>query len=187
MTRPKVYVAAPFFCPAQLEIVEKLETLLAPYFDVFSPRRDGGILKPDAAMASRTEIFEMNYKHIAECDFMVAVIEGNDDRPAKALDDLVNLLGQRALIVSTGVLKDAVDLLKSKLPNYIDVGTVWEMGVAYEAGRPVIAFSPNKQRQINVMLSESVRGFVNEYDLLIPAIQTVLNGGQAGRHEGETQ
>ncbi len=71
------------------------------------------------------------------------------------------------------------------LPNYSDIGTIWEMGVAYELGIPVIAFNPNKGRMMNVMLSESCRGFVNNYEDLPAAIETVVNGGTYGRHTGK--
>lgn len=41
-----------------------------------------------------------------------------------------------------------------------DTGTLWEMGAAYAYGTPLVIYSPNPQRRLNVMLSQSCEGFL---------------------------
>lgn len=173
-------MASPFFSPSQLEVVKRLEQVLDPYAEVYSPRRDGGVLGPNSSHEDRRAMFDLNYQKIAGCHIMVAQIESLDTRP--------QMIATRALGSAGGEFnRPVVEALDKYLPNYTDIGTVWEMGAAYAANVPVIAFSPNPGRQMNLMLSESVRGFTSKYEELIDAIETILNGGQYGRHEGTIQ
>lgn len=43
----------------------------------------------------------------------------------------------------------------------LDTGTVFEMGVAYSLKKPILAFSDNLDRKLNLMLAMSCIGFVN--------------------------
>ena len=42
----------------------------------------------------------------------------------------------------------------------LDTGTIWEMGAAYAFGTPVIAYSLNSSRKLNLMLAQSCEGFL---------------------------
>lgn len=46
----------------------------------------------------------------------------------------------------------------------LDTGTLWEMGAAYAYGRPVIIYSPNPERKLNVMLAQGAQGFLAGWD-----------------------
>ena len=72
----KVYIAAPFFNPQQLETVEKIKLLLDEIgISYFSPKDEcmfeKGVTKPK-------DILEMNVDAIKKCDCMIAVTEGKD-------------------------------------------------------------------------------------------------------------
>jgi len=188
----KVYLAGPFFNDEQRSVIDRLEKTLDSYCKVYSPRRDGGVLAPDSTVESRKNVFEMNYKHIADCDLMIAQVEGLDGRPLGLFKQALQRL--KCLKLTDSDLEEVKEELQklvseqySRLPNYTDIGTVWEMGCAYEIGIPVIAFSPNVQRQVNLMLSESCRGFATKYEDLIPAISKVMSGGEFSPHRGKIQ
>ena len=42
-----------------------------------------------------------------------------------------------------------------------DPGTLWEMGFAFNDGRPILAYSDVPDRGLNIMLEQSCVGFVN--------------------------
>jgi nucleoside 2-deoxyribosyltransferase len=200
MNKPlKVYLAGPFFNEDQRKVIDQLEKTLEPYCELYSPRRDGGVLGPKASKDQRAKIFELNYEKIKSCDIMIAQVEGLDDRPYQIVQKLLRSFNRKIAsgpvqtdaLIGVGVLAEFAGILEKEFtnqsPNYIDIGTVWEMGAAYECGVPVLAFSPNINRQMNVMLTESCRGFVSKYEDIIPAIENIINGGQAGHHEGDVQ
>jgi len=183
MSQIKIYLAGPFFNADQLRVIERLEEVLDPICKLFSPRREGGTIGKDAKRSPQ-QIFEDNYKAIIECDLMVAQIESLDNRPLDIAISSIEKLATGASEINHNLYKqikeDACTVIKeemeAKLPNYSDIGTIWEMGVAYELSKPVIAFSPNKLRKLNVMLLHSCRGFVHDYDKLKEVVVKVLNG-----------
>lgn len=77
----KIYLAAPFFKPEQITLVDRIEKLVEGLgFDLFSPRREGTLLdmsKEERAAKSRS-MFESNVRGIAERDLVLAVIDDSD-------------------------------------------------------------------------------------------------------------
>ena len=77
----KVYIAAPFFNPAQLAIVEDIELQLKFHMiDFFSPRSEGVLvsMSPEEQKANHKRIYESNVRHMDECTHMVACVEYKD-------------------------------------------------------------------------------------------------------------
>ena len=79
----KVYLAAPFFTPEQIAMVENLEAALAAYpiFEVFSPRKIGGVLKdmdPAERKARAQLVFESNVTGVHNADVVLAWVNGYD-------------------------------------------------------------------------------------------------------------
>lgn len=185
------YIAGPFFNPEQKLVIERLEGILEPFCDVFSPRKHGGTIGTEDQKFSPQEIFEVNYNAITSCDFMVAQVEALDVRAIEQTLKGIDGLGYGMTTKYGGIplkdelIPDMIQSIRPRIPNYIDTGTVWEMGVAYEAGKPIIAFSPNPKRTMNVMLACSVRGFCSNYDEIIPAVEKILNGGTYGEFLGK--
>ena len=58
-----------------------------------------------------------------------------------------------------------------------DIGTIWEMGYATSAGKPIISLS-NSNHGLNVMLAESVQAHVLSVDDMMHAIMDPEYKGQ---------
>lgn len=77
-----VYLAAPFFTPEQLELVERIEDTLRQHkkIEVYSPRSDGVLMnmtaEEKAVMAQK--IFNTNCQKIDDADMVLAVVDGRD-------------------------------------------------------------------------------------------------------------
>lgn len=70
-----VYLAAPFFNDKQRELCDFIEAHNAV---IYSPRKDGGVLKPDSSNEERKEIFESNTNAIDSAAWVLAVIDDFD-------------------------------------------------------------------------------------------------------------
>ena len=77
----KVYIAAPFFNPEQLELVESVERRLHNAgISYFSPR-DAGVLKDmtkEKQMQTKKEIYDGNVREMDACSHMIAIVEYKD-------------------------------------------------------------------------------------------------------------
>lgn len=124
----KIYLAAPFFNPQQLETISTVEgicdKLQIPYF---SPRKEC-LCPPDATLVQRQDTFFKNVNHIEIAPVILACI-----------DDF-------------------------------DPGTIWEMGLAFRASKPIIAYTRVPSRGLNLMLAQSCVGFCQG----LPALEKVL-------------
>jgi len=86
----KIYLAAPFFNPVQVALVEKIEDLLAtvyPGVEVFSPRKGKNALEMNGKYLSKglvppeplkTAVFRDNYVNIEDASMVLAVIDDRD-------------------------------------------------------------------------------------------------------------
>ena len=77
----RVYLAAPFFTPEQVRVVERLERAIEDTGNqLYSPRTDGVLSKmslEDRALSKR-KIFDTNCREIAAADMVLAVVDGRD-------------------------------------------------------------------------------------------------------------
>lgn len=78
----KIYLAAPFFTPEQVSVVEGLENLVAEVssIELYSPRKDGVLsaMTPEERRRSKGKIFELNCHHITTSQMVLAVIDHRD-------------------------------------------------------------------------------------------------------------
>lgn len=77
----RVYLAAPFFGPAQVAAVERLEVLLSRFaFDYYSPRKDGVLqdMTPEERRRAARTIFERNCSEINASSLVLALVDGRD-------------------------------------------------------------------------------------------------------------
>jgi nucleoside 2-deoxyribosyltransferase len=79
----KVYLAAPFFTPAQQQTLTAVEESLMTCSNVelYSPRQDGIVLNalPQEERAGKCrEVFETNCARLDWCDAVLAIIDGRD-------------------------------------------------------------------------------------------------------------
>ena len=77
--KEKIYLASPFFNEEQLERVERIRNkLVSEGFDVYSPKDDAGILRPDSTTEQRSKVYESNVIAISTCDLVFAITDGKD-------------------------------------------------------------------------------------------------------------
>jgi nucleoside 2-deoxyribosyltransferase len=82
----KLYLASPFFTPAQIKTVAMLESMLRElsghhYIEFYSPRQDGIVLKdlpPHERAVKAREVYETNIARVEWCDVVLAVIDDRD-------------------------------------------------------------------------------------------------------------
>ena len=78
----KIYIAAPFFNPEQLELVKKIEeVILFSGLMSFSPRLEGKVIKdlPESERENAaTEAFNMNIKGLKDSNTLLLVLDGKD-------------------------------------------------------------------------------------------------------------
>ena len=73
-----MYLASGFFNKRQIELCEFIERQGVDFFEIFSPRNDGFVLKPDASLEERSMIFDSNEMAIKQAAWMLAVIDDFD-------------------------------------------------------------------------------------------------------------
>lgn len=56
-------------------------------------------------------------------------------------------------------------LILANVEGY-DTGTLWEMGAAYAYDTPVVIYSPNPDRKLNVMLAQGSKGFLAGWEAI---------------------
>lgn len=72
-----VYLAAPFFNDEQRDLCTYIEGLNQEW-PIYSPRSDGGVLKPDSTDSERGNVFESNTNGIYAAQWMLAVVDNFD-------------------------------------------------------------------------------------------------------------
>lgn len=112
----RVYIAAPFFTPMEIGVVQTIENMLDEFgIPYFSPRKDGGNDSRQGSVRENAKaIFEANIEALQACNKVLAVL---DRFPA---DNQEVWLCERdvhdILLPVRGPLKQP------------DIGTVWELG-----------------------------------------------------------
>jgi nucleoside deoxyribosyltransferase len=159
----RIYLAGPFFNAAQVELIKTIEDTLESYnIPHFSPRKLGlnsnpSTTKPTPEQAAN--IFKADYQEICRSTHVLAVVDW-------ALPP-----GQSVHLIREGTTT-SMDHVSPAL-NIPDSGTVWEMGCAYALRVPVILFTANPSKQMNLMLTQSAKGCLYGIDHL----QSYLGNG----------
>lgn len=79
--KPRIYIAGPLFSAAEREFNSRLKELLSPYFSVYLPQEDGGLLVDMVAEGVPVEeatkrVFLMDVDAIEGCDVVLIVLDG---------------------------------------------------------------------------------------------------------------
>jgi len=159
---PRVYLASPFFNSPQKERVTAIEAILGRVkCDYFSPMSHGREIKPGDSPKVLDEVFTLDHSEIERCDFMVANLDY--DLPTN---------------VSSALIRVHPDLSVTVLKHLYmpDSGVIWELGAAYQYGKPIIGLK-TVGSQLNLMLARSclcvVRNLTDLEDVLkefVPAV-----------------
>lgn len=76
-----IYIAAPFFNPEQLALVQEVELAITNAgMEYFSPRSIGVLqdMQPQERLANMKRIFEANVENINACDCLLAILDYRD-------------------------------------------------------------------------------------------------------------
>lgn len=200
----KIYLAAPFFYPAQVAVVEEIEqTIEKAGYELISPRRLM-VLPKDATQEDRKKVWLANINGLESAEIVVAQIAGLGRRAQdvinKSLQSEIDHLTQResevnAISVEMGVratvrLQTTQSIQKmlqrvmdsAAFPAYADEGTLWEIGYAaalhrHSEGPKIILYAPDATVRINVMLTgDANEVVVGPASLLLDAIERAKQG-----------
>ena len=80
-SKMRVYVAGPLFSTAEHEFNRKLKKLLEPYFEVYLPQDDGGLMvdmieSGIAPLLAARNVFDLDVRAIQDCDVMLVILDG---------------------------------------------------------------------------------------------------------------
>lgn len=73
-----MYLAAPFFNDGQIELCQFIEAYEEAEVIIYSPRLDGGVLKPDSSIEEIRSTYDENCIQIDQAAFVLAVIDDFD-------------------------------------------------------------------------------------------------------------
>lgn len=125
----KVYIASPFFNEDQINHVKNMEVVLESRgYDVYSPMRDGVVLKPDATVHERLATYYENLRAMNEADFMVAILNDRDtgttfEQGYFAGKWEAERLAAQSYANDNSIPEDKFPLLKQKTPRVITFAT----------------------------------------------------------------
>lgn len=159
------YLASPFFNPAQIVVVDKIEQLFkGQNIALFSPRAHpaNSTGKPiDANTAP--QIFLGNLTGIAEATGVLAVMDYSLPE-----EEELRIISYAPKYPSVQCEATEAFGLKSGPLNLPDSGTVWEMGYAYGLDKKIVGFTTADpgQGRLNLMLTQSCTGVLCGFDQL---------------------
>ena len=172
--RHYIYNAGPFFNTEQVTAMEMLEKLEAQEgLDFFAPRlspESDMIRNGDRSAATFQRTFERDVEEIGKATVMIAM-----------LDWLMPPEEEVRIIRHEGVPgKPGYHQQLSAPLNVPDSGTVFELGLAYSANLPVVGVRFDRERPLNLMLSESCFMMCKNWGQLKDALE-MLSGWTGGR------
>ncbi len=175
----RMYLAGPFFNHEQKLHMQMIEqTLKRNHIQFFSPRIEGGTLKPKASEGARMAILDMNVKGILESTCVLAVL------------DWLNPSGCEVRLIKSEERQLGYSHsthYKSPPLNMPDTGTVWELGYAYGTKVPVVGFLLERTGKFNVMLTEAMRGICYGFHQLDSFLYLFNRGGLNARTQKEIE
>lgn len=158
-----VYLAAPFFNPVQVLVVNTITIVLQKTGTSYFSPYENAVCAPDASQEVREKVYNENLMGIDACKFLLAVLEYSlpDDKSAMVLSNVTrhpmtraDATGSRAV---TRIQADHVaDLMQP------DLGVTFEMGYSVAQSVPVIGYLPHHtpHNVLNLMLAEACTGII---------------------------
>ena len=149
----RIYLAGPFFNNIQFDWAHQVAGMAREAgYTVFAPI-EGGLVGEFTRSAAKS-IFGRNEKQIHECDLVMAQIDWPmpEDQEIWCVDKIVR--DDRNGGIPWGRFKFG--------PIHVpDSGTVWEIGMAYAIGKPIVAYTIGHAGKLNLMLEFACKGFLS--------------------------
>lgn len=81
MQKPKIYIAGPLFSLAERTFNHNLKQLLKPFFDVYLPQEDGGLLvymikAGMPAELAKEKVFDGDVRAVNDCNLLLIILDG---------------------------------------------------------------------------------------------------------------
>lgn len=148
--KPKVYLAAPFFNPEQVALVERLEQTIGRLgWRLFSPRKGENAVKMNS-MIKALRSWEV-LKQIKLGVVTQAALQFKDGAPPVPSRDL-----RASVFYDNWSNIDDADLLLGVIDDF-DVGVMWEVGYAFARHVPIVTHT-GRNYGCNLMLAHSIIG-----------------------------
>jgi nucleoside 2-deoxyribosyltransferase len=180
----RVYLAGPFFNEKQIELIEKVETLLHAWnIQHFSPRKmtlNGNPTTSKPTPESAKQIFKNDYHEICNSTHVIAVIDW-----ALMPSTSLRIIKDSSMVTDEHVHGESRATILSGPIQIPDSGTVWEMGCAYALRVPVYLFTANPTSRLNLMLSQSARGVIYGFSHLENFLMNDMNEVLLEQWKGE--
>lgn len=158
-----IYIAAPFFNPAQVECVETIETILTKHeYPFLSPRQHGPVLEGKVRTPEQAaEVYKTNVELMDKCSIILGVL------------DYLLPAEQEVRVVTPETRGDQAGLFEPASPplSIPDTGTIWELG--FGSGRrrngrytKLWGFTLRELKGMNLMISASLDQCFYSYEHL---------------------
>ncbi len=146
----RIFLAGPFFNQESRIVLSRLLNFLEHklHCEVFCAMRDGALVPKDAPEKIRQKYFQLDVDEIKWAEVLIALIE----YPLP--------IYQRLCLVEQTPEKTILNNI-----YFPDMGTVFEMGLAYALKKPIIGFTSNIH-SLNLMLTQSCEIVVSSYEKL---------------------
>jgi nucleoside 2-deoxyribosyltransferase len=111
-SKPKLYFAAPLFSEAELQFNERVAEVLARFFDVYLPQRDGGLLAEMVKLGmapkmAATRVFTKDIRAIEDADVLLALLDGRTVDEGVAFElGVAFATGKRCIGLQTDVRRE---------------------------------------------------------------------------------
>lgn len=153
----RIFLAGPFFNNECSKVLTNLLNFLEHnlHYTVFCAMRDGCLVPKDATEETRQKYFLLDVTKTQWADCLVALL----DYPLPVYQKLI--LQEKT---PEGISQNSI-----LLP---DIGTVFEMGLAYAYEKPIIGFAKDIQ-SLNLMLAQSCKIIVSNQDKLKKALSEI--------------
>ena len=160
----KLYLAGPFFNPAQIELLEKVESICEKYnVPYFSPRKDADC---DPEVDGDAGIFQADVEGMHSCGAVLACMDWK-----LPYGEILATCNEQEFRDDDGgmtcyVAKNDVDL------NIPDPGTVWECGYAKGKNIPTFIYTTNPAPIMNLMIHVPAYGVFKSLEEIEVFIKT---------------
>ena len=169
-----LFLAGPFFNEEQCARSERLETeCRLRDLPFYCARIHAARAGKDSPKELRQRIFKEDVRYLDRSGLVLA----NLDWAFPDNEIAVKLTAKEGTLLDMcdGYLTgNPVDISTIHIP---DVGTMWEIGSAYTSGIDVIGYTTYPERPVNLMITESLNGFLRGWD----EITSFLDGITIGR------
>jgi len=151
----RVYIASPLFSQAELRFNKAIKQLLEPFFTVYLPQEDGGLMSEmvkegiPSHIASET-VFRLDVQAIKDCDYLLMVLDGRAIDEGAAFElGLAFSLGKECIGLQTDIRRLLPSgnnpMIKQALSHTfdsLDELRTWAEGVSFRTTQQTMQLLP---------------------------------------------